>query len=263
MPIEPDKVISLYDGKINIGYWDNRHRYSLIVNGKPERTWLLSVTAATGMIDKSRQLIIWATRLAKDHLLNRIDDIKSLPPSSVIELIETACNLHNVKREEAATKGSMVHEYIEKYIKGEKPDLPDDENVAASINAFLEWEKAHEVKWKATEQIVYSKKHSYVGLFDALAVIDRKTVLIDFKTSKGVYNDYKYQISAYRHAYEEETGKKLSGNSMIVRFDKETAEFEVHECTDHDKDFKAFLGALAIKVREKELDKEWREANKK
>lgn len=269
MPVQPTKEISLYNGKINIGFWENQHRYSLIINGKPERTWLLSVTAATGMIDKSRVLMKWATNLAKEKMIEDIDEIKKLLPTSgssvrnkLVEIIENACNLYNVKREEAATKGSAAHSWIESYINGEKPAMPEDENVIASINAFLDWEKQHKVKWLETEQIVYSKKYGYVGLFDALAVIDRKTVLIDFKTSKGVYNDYKYQISAYRAAYEEETGKKLSGNSLIVRFDKETAEFEVHECTAHDKDFKAFLGALAIKVREKEYDAIWKANNK-
>lgn len=256
---EPTKTISLYKGKITIGFWEARHRYSLIVNGIPERNWLLSVTAATGMIDKSRVLMKWATGLAKEFLEDKLKRGFLFSEEMIVE----ACNLYNVKREEAATKGSDAHAWIESYINGEKPEMPDDENVISSINAFLDWEKKNKVKWVTTEQIVYSKKYGYVGLFDALAVIDRKTVLIDFKTSKGVYNDYLYQISAYRHAYEEETGKKLSGNSLIVRFDKETAKFEVHECLDHEKDFKVFLGALEIKKREKELDALWRSNNPK
>ena len=257
--VEPNKIVKLYNNKIEIGFWQERHRYSLKEkDGKWSKKFLISVTASTGMVDKSRVLMKWATGLAQEFL----SEIVNKEDGNVtLKEVEAACNLYNVKREEAATKGSLTHSYIEQYIKGEKPDLPDDENVASAINAFLDWEKKHKVKWLATEQIVYSKKYGYVGLLDALAVIDRKTVLVDFKTSKGVYNDHLYQVAAYRAAQEEETGKKLSGGAMIVKFDKETAEFEVHECPDHDKDFKAFLGSLALKERDKELKAEWRKNN--
>ena len=40
---------------------------------------------------------------------------------------------------------------------------------------------------------------------------------------------------------------------MIVRIGKDTPDFEVREFTEHKKDIKAFLGALALKRRLEEL----------
>lgn len=262
MAQSPDKVIQLYNGEIEIGFWESRHRYSLLKNGVPEKEWLISSTAITGMLDKSRVLVRWATNLAKDHLLSNVAHFKKMTENDLIGIIEEACNLHNVRREEAATKGSLAHDWIENHIKGNDPEMPEDDNVITAINAFLSWESENKIKWIASEKIVYSRKHGHVGILDALAVINGKTCVIDFKTSNGIYSDYYYQVASYRAAHEEETGKKLDGDSIIARFDKESAEFEVKVLKSHDKDYEAFLGLFAVKKREKELEKEYREEAK-
>jgi len=102
--------------------------------------------------------------------------------------------------------------------------------------------------------MVYSKKHDYVGLLDLIAIIDKKKYLVDYKTSKGIYSDAYFQVAAYRNAYEEETGEKLDG-TLILHFNKENGEFAIHERPEEDyqKDLSAFLGALAVKKRKKEL----------
>ena len=92
---------SHYNGSIQIKFYPESHRYQLV----GERNYLIGVTTATGMLDKSRPLIIWATRLSKDFLLNALRQEQPIDE----QLIEEACNQHNVKRDEAATSGSLVH----------------------------------------------------------------------------------------------------------------------------------------------------------
>ncbi len=93
------------------------------------------------------------------------------------------------------------------------------------------------------------------GIFDAVAIVNGKKVIIDYKTSKRVYNDHRYQIAGYRGAYEEENGK-IDG-AIVLHFDKETGEFDMVELTDEDyaADYPVFLACYEIKKREKELTK--------
>ena len=90
-------------------------------------------------------------------------------------------------------------------------------------------------------------------MMDAEAIIDGKKCVIDFKTSKGVYNEMVYQVSAYQSAVEEETGEKYTGNKWIVQFNKENGEFHAYSYKEQEKDFKAFLACMELVNRDKEL----------
>ncbi len=243
------KIIQeLYNGKVKIEFNSDRHKYNRVEFPKE---WLISVTACTGMVDKSRILMLWAEKLTKEHLLNHIG--KPLTE----ELILEATSLHRTKKEEAASIGVLAHQYCQAHIcsildKTEKPKLPKDEQVLNSVTGFLRWINESKIKFLASENIVYSRKKNYVGIFDALAKIDGKLCLIDFKTSKsGHYPEYKFQLAGYRYAYEEEHG--LIDHNIIAHFNKETGDFELIPCEDYKKDVKTFLACLQIKQRIKEL----------
>lgn len=251
--MQPTKTATLYGGQITIDFYEDKHWY--IRRGI--RGCIPSVTGATGMIDKSRPLIYWAVNLMRDHLLQIAE--KGETHINVDDIIE-ASKLHAQRKEQAATKGTMVHAWIEEYINAkltgkDTPAMPKEQEILNGVLAFQQWEQAHNVEFIATEKIVYSKKHDYVGLMDCEAIIDDKRSVVDFKTSSGVYNEMRYQVAAYRAADEEETRNKYDGPNWIIRFDKDTAEFEVKEFNEQAKDFKAFLGALALKKRDKELSK--------
>jgi len=230
---------------ITLEFDEVKHRF--YANGKP----VYGVTSITGMIDKSRPLIIWAVGLAKDHLLGRLYAGEPITE----ELILEACKQHQIRKEEAANKGTLVHQWAEDFIKGRNPRIPnDDEQVRNGIQAFLKWVNDTDIEFIESELPVYSLKYEYAGILDLEAKINKKRVIVDFKTSKGIYNDMRYQVAAYQNAREEMTGNTY-GNRILVRFDKETGDFHIHELDNQKADFKAFLGALAIKRREQELNK--------
>lgn len=252
--VQPTKVTELYKGKIKVAFYEKSHRYLINETERP-----LSVTACTGIIDKSRPLIYWATGLMEDYLKN----IK--PGMITLDDIDEAKKQHTIRKEAAATSGSKVHEWAEQYIMHklkrikELPEMPTEEPVRLGVMAFLKWVDEHKIKFLDTELLVYSKKHKYVGLMDCKFTMggSEKHKIVhagDFKTSKAVYNEMRYQVSAYQEADVEESGE-VYGSKWILRFDKLTGEFEAHEYGDHEKDFKVFLACLAIKTREKELSK--------
>lgn len=251
---QPTKSAILYGGKVKIDFFEGRHSY--VLNGKP----LISVTACTGVIDKSRPLMIWAERLAANDLLEKLNSGKKLTEEDIL----SATGLYKVRKKEAADIGTLIHNFAELWVKHqlkivkEKPEMPEDEKVLNGAMAFLKWVDEHKVKFIAAEKLVYSKKHNYVGLCDTIFTMGSEKHKIlhvgDYKSSKAIYNEYRYQVAAYQEADAEESGATY-GTKWLMRFDKETGEFEAHEYAEHQQDFKVFLACLTIKKREKELSK--------
>jgi len=247
----------LYGGQVEIEFYPESHKYKLV----GQKFYLPSVTGITGIIDKSRVLVNWAVGLTKDYLLEKFNSGEKID----LDLIYEACNQHNKKKEEAASIGTQVHDWAEKFSIAmrngqEMPDIRDDfdDRVIMGINAFIDWYKEHKVKLIDAERLVYSKEHEFCGLADAIAEINGKLVLIDYKTAKGIYTDMYYQVAAYFLAYNEEMeqiNNKLLDSAMIVHFNKETGEFCIKEFSSEDlkKNTDTFLACLEIKKREKEL----------
>lgn len=246
-------ITKLYKGKIELCFDETRHRFT--IDGKP----ILSVTAATSIIDKSRPLIYWATGLAKDFLMENLENlVNDNKGDKIASLIEEAVKQHSIRKEKAADVGTQVHDWVEQFIKAKTkkdwPEVPKDPQVHNGVSAFLKWVDEHEVKFLSSEKFIYSKKYNYAGIMDAEAIIGRRECPIDFKTSKAIYPEFRFQVAAYQGAVEEERGKPYSGNKWLVRFGKDDGEFEACEYAEHDKDYKAFLSALALRRRLKELN---------
>lgn len=231
----PPVFVKLYNGEIEIKFFPDSHQYWK--DGKR----LSGVTSITGQVDKSRGLMAWQERLSREYLEDYVG--KKLTKA----IIDEAVSQHRLKKEEACDIGSLVHDWIEKYVKvrlenGEKPEYPKDEKAMNGILAFLDWENNHKVEWLSSEQIVYSKKYGYVGTFDAVAIVDGKKVLIDFKTSKTIYPEHHLQATGYLIAYYEEFNEFLDG--LLLHFDKETGSFNSVEV---EKDISVFAGLVTLK----------------
>lgn len=262
----PDKTILLYGNTVKIEFFEewinprtkrkNTHAY--LVN---DRKCEISVTGVTGMLNKPA-LVEWAVRMAIDYIIENghlPNDHRSVDGIIVTRgILEEARKAHANKKTREATSGSLVHDWAERYIKGENPDIPDDPRVLNGVNAFLAWEAEKKPKFLWSEKIVYSKKYKYVGIMDcAFTLASEKHKIIhagDFKTSSGIFNEMMYQVSAYQQADMEESGREY-GSKWILRFDKDTGEFEAKEflAEEHEDDFKAFAGLLAVKKRELEI----------
>lgn len=128
------------------------------------------------------------------------------------------------KRDEAADFGTKVHELVEKTIKGkldpaELDDVPH--GVRFGYEAYLDWQSMTKLKVIATELEMVSEKHGYAGTPDAIGQIgDNQMVLLDWKTSKGVYDSHLIQVAAYANLLEEH--EIMIDSVHIVVFNKES-----------------------------------------
>jgi len=236
----------LYDGKVELSFDSDKHIYQ--VNGKI----VDGVTSIIQIVDKSGPLMYWAVGQAMDYLRNNLKPGKALDEIEIREILEEASKQHRLSKTRAGNVGDLTHEYIEKAMKGEKPKMPVNKQIRNGIKAFVKWAKENNFKPKLVEKKVYSKRFRYAGTMDIEGLVNGKLAIIDIKTSNGIYDEMRYQVAAYQNAREEETGKKYE-ERWIIRLGKEDGEFEAVRLDDYEKDFKAFLAALILYRRKKEL----------
>ncbi len=197
-------------------------RYNVELDGIKQTGWG-SPTSITGVKDKSVALVTWATELYRDFLLARLS--KGITEEDIL----IGVNQHKEKKEEAGNIGKETHDWVEKHIKFllgkcEHPDMPENPAVLIGVQAWIDFENEHKIKYHAVEEVVASLKDKWAGRFDIDATIDGKRGIIDLKTSNGLYNTVRLQTAMYAKAVEEEKGKEIYKVRWAVRVAKETEE---------------------------------------
>ena len=169
--------------------------------------------------------------------------------------------------DEALDIGNQTHKWIEYYINNPhawnitdgmrlKNDLRSKETLD-SVKAFIRWEKEFKPQWLDAERKVYCDRFKYAGTVDAVAKINGRVCVIDFKTSKKIYKPYHLQVAAYAQAIKRMAGLRQWPLGIILRLDKETGQYQqkVFEPKDH---FKTFVKCMELRqwssLRIKEAD---------
>lgn len=162
--------------------------------------------------------------------------------------------------DEMASIGTLVHKRIEDHIKGIETDFADYTPTQVKIsdvgfNKFLEWEQENNPQYLRSELMLSSAKYRYGGTVDLYARIGEKYVLIDFKTSKAIYDDQFCQVSAYAQLLRE--NGMLCDEVLILRIGRDESEgFEVRKVNQEELYFEVFKNALNIYNTKKKLG--WR-----
>jgi hypothetical protein len=164
-------------------------------------------------------------------------------------------------KEEAADVGAMVHDWIDAYIHGDKRK-PFDSATAEQramaekgFGSFLEWATQVGLDVLETEVPLVSEKHRFGGTFDALAKVAGRVILLDWKSSGGVYADYIVQLAGYRELLRER-GTTVD-EAQLLRFGKQHGDFHQHHYPSPllDKAWTAFLHMRDLYELDKELKK--------
>jgi len=252
------ETFSLYGGDIQLHYNPKSHAYT--VDGRI----VPGVTSIIQIIGKPA-LMYWAVNCAVQHVASVWKAGEGFTADEIKAHLMTAKAAHQRIAREAAGLGTKVHEWIRAYvvesihIKGvPRLLLPEDATARKGCEAFLRWQGEHRVEFTETERKIYSKEHHYAGTLDAVATINGKPAIIDFKTSSGIYDEMRYQLAAYQQAWNEEHENEKATDCWLVRLDKKTGEVETARFGKHGKDLNAFLGALAVYKRTQELETERR-----
>lgn len=192
-----------------------------------------SVTTILGVIGKPA-LINWAASEERaacvEAAADLYDDLHGTPKLTRPVFITTMeSRLGQVKAHKRATAkamdiGSQVHGIIDHQLRqamgqkvGPEPKLVDD--ALWAYMAWQDWALAAGIKPVFVEQQIWSFTHAYAGTMDLLAWVHGHLTLIDFKTSKAVYPEYKLQVAAYIRAVNE-MGHGPVTRGAIVRLPK-------------------------------------------
>lgn len=252
----------LYSNTIELCFNPVKHHYTIGSHTTDTDTVKLvgqtvdGVTSVLKALDKPA-LIGWAVNKAVEYIDNNLKTGIPIDEIQKMDLLENAKKAHRQFSQRAADIGTLAHAWCEGYVKARisdlpLPSLPSNEMLLNIVNNFLEWEKRKNVIFKQSEKKLYSKKYNIAGTTDLLAVINGKNVLLDIKTSTGIWNEYWLQLAAYRCALEEEYPSITVSHCGIIRLGKDGS-FETQELNDYEKNIKAFAGTLDVYRRLKEM----------
>lgn len=237
------EIHKLYNGKVILEYDPIKHIY--LVNSKP----IYSVTTIVSIIDKSEALMNWAVYKVKEFLEAELIVGKVYDELEKEELLVQATQAHRRHSEKAKNIGTIVHEWVQKYIESKikntpPPSLPLNPYIRKSVEAFLGWEKEKNIQFLETERKIYSQNYEYAGTLDAEAMMDNKLFVIDFKTSNAIHPEYFLQTAAYTYARYEETNLQYD-DPWVIKIGKDGS-LDVQQMKDWKRNFEVFLACLAL-----------------
>lgn len=158
------------------------------------------VTSVVGMTPKD-YLMYWAAKEAAEAAVTNWDIVSKLAQRDPQGAVDYLKNAHRRKSKAASDLGSAAHDIFERLARGETiSDRAIHMDVKRHVRHFREFLEETQPEFLHLEETVWSDAHQYAGSFDAIAVVDGETVVLDWKTSKAVYDSVALQLSAYRYA---------------------------------------------------------------
>jgi hypothetical protein len=180
----------------------------------------------------------------RSHQKYLLKDGSQVPGASTIckvgddqsSLITWAWNLGNAGqdfrkvRDKAADIGTICHFLIECHFHGWVPDLSEyaPEDVVRATIAFGNfktfWDEQELTVLEPEVQLV-SEEHMFGGTIDAPSVDKQgRIVLLDWKTSSGIYLSQKLQLAAYERLWNENRKDQIVQRRAVVRIGKDRAD---------------------------------------
>ena len=103
---------------------------------------------------------------------------------------------------QSAELGTHMHDIIERLLRDEDINDYMDDQYEPAIRAWLKW-RSRFIEWQlvGTEVGVYCDE--YAGQVDALFKLGDDYMVVDWKTSSGLYDSSFLQVGAYAHALQD------------------------------------------------------------
>ena len=207
----------------------------------------LKIPNVTTLIDGvfPKYLTEWAAKCGADYWKTHSDEVE--------DMYHGIIRAHKEVSGAARDIGHETHYWLEEYINSsiKNPNEVDwklgtlSDKAKNAVQAFLKWEASHDIVWMGSEKKVYSKEYDYAGTIDAIAMINGKYCIVDFKTSAKIYKESYVQLSAYAQAVEEIHGKPVD-LAVVLRLDKEEDKYQEAAFIPSDY-FHVFLMAMQMK----------------
>jgi len=163
-------------------YQDEGHKYFLDGVKTTSVTTILSAGIPKPM------LVGWAARVAAEYAVAN--------PGATLQEIKDAPTR---ERDKAGVRGTAVHDLAEKIIHGTPVSVPEE--LYPYVDGYVRFLDRFHVTPILTERTVAHRGLGYAGRFDAIVELPTlhgpEPVMVDLKTSNGVYRETKAQCAAY------------------------------------------------------------------
>lgn len=116
------------------------------------------------------------------------------------KVAEQLKGVHYEDRDQAANRGTAVHNLAEKLAHGEEVEVPDE--LTGHVDSYLQFLEDWQPTDALVEVVVGNVKERYSGTLDMIATLaDGRRWLLDIKTSRsGPYGEVALQLAGYRFA---------------------------------------------------------------
>lgn len=202
-----------------------------------------SVTTILSVLDKPA-LVGWAAKTVAEYAADNLAAVQQLERDDAVALLK---GVPWRNRDKAASRGTDAHTYAERRMMFGLAPGPSNES-EAKVDKVLDTIKPHPV---LTEGTVWNDTVGYAGTFDGIWKVGRKTVLIDWKSGKGVYPESGLQAVAYGHGEQIITASSIEDmphcdEAWIVHV-PEDGPWAIHPVSlDSDMDWIAFRATRAV-----------------
>lgn len=145
-------------------------------------------------------LIAWGMKATSQYAIDHWDELAELPLSKRFEVLKGSAY---ADRDAAANRGTEVHAFAERLIKGEEVDPPDE--IRGHVESYVRFLDEWEPEPVLVEASVANLKVGYAGSLDMVIRLPQlygdELVIADIKTSRsGIFGEVAFQLSAYAHA---------------------------------------------------------------
>jgi len=190
---------------------------------------------------------------SKTHTVYRTSDGRRVPGASTISgligkeaLIDWAWRLgtegidYRTYRDATAVIGTIAHALIHQYVGGPEVDLgvypPLQVEMAQDVFETVKEQffgPLQRVELVMAEEPLVSDRYLYGGTMDMVAWLDDKLVLLDWKTSKGLYPNHLIQLAGYLRLLIDEADVKPDACMLVnIPRDRDSSVRVVTKSTD-------------------------------
>lgn len=163
------------------------------------------VTTILGVLDKPA-IPKWAATQVAEYVADHADAVEHLRAMGRDPMIAALKGIPWQKRDDAATRGTTLHDHAERLLNGEDVELDDDDPLLPVVEQAIAFMEEWQIEPVLVEQSVASREHRWAGRLDLGARYVRPDTghrglgIFDWKSGKALYPEYAWQLNAYAHA---------------------------------------------------------------
>lgn len=172
-------------------FFPSSHRYKL------DGQWVQGVTTILGGAIPKPALPKWSAKSVAEYVAQNREGIEHLYGMGEAPMVAALKDVPWQQRDAAGNRGTEVHDLAERYLKGEKIEVPDE--IAGHVEACAQFIEDWDIKPVLVEACVGSREHQYAGKLDLVAdSANAPRSIFDWKTAKsGIYGETAFQLVGY------------------------------------------------------------------